>query len=276
MGPAGERGRRPARVRSKDAHGSWPADLLRGRMGHLGRRHARDVPPVAAAPPRGRAARGRGRADQGRSRPQQGDGGAAADRPRAARFPDAQHLRDLCSGRRGGAPGSQARRGSVAGAAGDPGGGRGRRAGTPHDAQRAAQARGRRLQRSRPAGQPGGTRAHRRAPGDGDRDRRPAGASARRGPGRLPDRAGSAHQREPSRRPGLRVGSPALPARRPIGPGRRRRRGHHQHWPPADRSRSGPRRHAGTGDRARRPAPGRTAGWRRLRVHAEFPARTPS
>ena len=121
-----------------------------------------------------------------------------------------------CSGRRGGAPGTQARRGSAAGAAGDPGGGRGRRAGTAHHAQRAAQRGGRRRQRPRPAGQPGGTRAGRRAPRDGDRDRRRAGASARSGPGRLPDRAGGAHQRKPSRRPGLRVGSPALHAGRPL------------------------------------------------------------
>ena len=38
----------------------------------------------------------------------------------------------------------------------------------------------------------------------------------------------------------------------------------HQHWPPAGGSRAGPDRHAGTGDRARRPAPRRTPGRRRL------------
>ena len=181
------------------------------------------------------------------------------------------------SGRRGGAPGPQARRGSAARAAGDPGGGHGRRAGTAHDAQRAAQRRGRRLQRPRPAGQPGGPRARRRASGDGDRDRRRAGASARGGPGRLPDRAGSADQREPSRRPGPRVGSPALHARRPLDPGRRRR-----HRPPATsatcrpappRPRARPDRHAGTGDRARRPPAGRTAGRRRLPGARRAPAR---
>ena len=37
-------------------------------------------------------------------------------------------------------------------------------------------------------------------PGDSDRDRRGAAAPARGGPGCLPDRAGSAHEREPSRR----------------------------------------------------------------------------
>ena len=58
------------------------------------------------------------------------------------------------------------------------------------------------------------------------RDRRRAAASARSGPGRLPDRAGSADQRKPSRRPCLRVGSPALHAGNPLGPGRRRRPGH--------------------------------------------------
>src|ERR1700677_3739006 len=49
---------------------------------------------------------------------------------------------------------------------------------------RAAQRRGRRLQRPRPSGQPRPPRACRRAPGDGDRDRRRAGPPARGGPGR--------------------------------------------------------------------------------------------
>ncbi len=68
----------------------------------------------------------------------------------------------------------------------------------------------------RPAGQPGGPGPRGRAPGDRDRDRGRAAAAARRRPGRLPDRAGSAHQRQPARRPGLRVGSPALHARTPL------------------------------------------------------------
>ncbi len=47
------------------------------------------------------------------------------------------------------------------------------------------------------------------------------------------------------------------------GPGRRRRhQGQHRH--PASGSRDGPHRHAGTGHRARRPAPRRPAGGRRL------------
>ena len=107
------------------------------------------------------------------------------------------------------------------------GGGHGRRAGTARDAQRAAQHRGRRRQRPRPAGAPGGALAGGRAAGDGDRDRRRAAAAARRGPGGLPDRAGGAHQRQPARRPGVRVGAPALRARRPDRPGRRRRRRAH-------------------------------------------------
>src|SRR5262249_24670108 len=165
----------------------------------------------------------------------------------------------------GGASGTQARRGCLARAAGDPGGRRGRRTGTARDARRAAQRGGRRRQRPQPTGQPGRTRAGGRPPRDSDRDRRAAPASARGGPGCLPDRAGSAHQREPSRRPCLRVGAPALHARGPLDPGRRRRQGHrHRHRHPAVRSWAGPGRHAGTGVRARRPAPGRTTRRRRL------------
>ena len=152
----------------------------------------------------------RRRSGRGRKSPAEGGRGAAADRPRAARFPHPQHLRHLRSVRRGGAPGAQARRGGVARAAGDPGGERGRRAGTAHDARRAAQRRRRRQQRPRPPGPAGGAGARGRSPGDGERDRRRADAAARGGPGRLPDRAGSAHQRQPPRRPGLRLGSPLL------------------------------------------------------------------
>ena len=200
---------------------------------HLGRRHGGDVPHVAAARPRGRAARRRGGADQGRSRPAQGHGGAAADRPRAARFPDAQHLRDpafrpawRCTW-----PASAARK---------------CRRRCWRSRRRARTPRGNCARRSACCaatedgdcsglGQLDSLVARARAAGlagDGDRDRRRAAPSARRGPGRLPDRAGSAHQREPSRRPGVRVGSPALRAGRPLGPGRRRRRGHHQHGRP--------------------------------------------
>ena len=226
---------RAGRVRSKHAHGSRRAGVPRGRMAHLGGRHGRDVPHVAAARPRGRAARGRGGADQGGIRPAQGDGGTAAHRPRAPRFPDPQHLGDPGSGRRGAAPGPQARRGRPAGAAGDPGGGRGRRTGTARDARRAAQRAGRRQQRPQPAGQPRGTRTGGRAARNRARDRRETATPARSGPGRLPDRAGSADQRKPSRRPGLRLGSPGLHAGNPLGPGRQRRPGHRdqRRQPPA-------------------------------------------
>ena len=94
-----------------------------------------------------------------------------------------------------------------------------------------------------------------------------AAAPARRGPGCLPDRAGSAHQREPSRRRGVRVGAPAATRRTTLtvqvdddGDGQPP----DQHRHPGVRSRAGPGRHAGTGVRARRPAPGRAAGRRRL------------
>ena len=112
--------------------------------------------------------------------------------------------------------------------AGDPGGRRGRRPGTARDARRAAQRGGRRRQRPVPAGRPGGTRPGGRPARDRDRDRRGAAASARSRPGRLPDRAGGAHQREPSRRPRPRVGSPALHPAGPLHPGRRRRPGRQQ------------------------------------------------
>src|SRR6202012_595969 len=49
-----------------------------------------------------------------------------------------------------------------------------------------------------------------------------AAAAARGGPGRLPDRAGSADQRQPARRPGPHVGPPAVLPRGPDRPGRRR------------------------------------------------------
>ena len=60
-------------------------------------------------------------------------------------------------------------------------------------------------------------------------------------------------------------GSPRLRGRRPVDPGRGRRRRHPgRRRPPARRTWARPHRHAGTGDRARRPAPRGTARWRRL------------
>src|SRR3984957_18890044 len=69
------------RVGSENAYGSRSAEVLRGRMGHLGRRHGRGVPRLAAAPARGGAARRGGGADARRGSPAQGGRGAAADRP---------------------------------------------------------------------------------------------------------------------------------------------------------------------------------------------------
>src|ERR1700722_9563977 len=80
------------RVGSENAHGTRSSEVLRGRMGHLGRRHGGSVPRLAGAPARGGAAGRGGGADQGGSRPQTGGRGAAADRPRAARLPDPPHL----------------------------------------------------------------------------------------------------------------------------------------------------------------------------------------
>src|ERR1700677_4652448 len=69
------------RVGSENAYGSRSAEVLRGRMGHLGRRHGRGVPRLAPAPARGRAARRGGGADARRGSPAEGSRRAAADRP---------------------------------------------------------------------------------------------------------------------------------------------------------------------------------------------------
>ena len=113
-----------------------------------------------------------------------------------------------------------------------------------------------RLQRASPAGRPhragaGGGAAGR---GDGRRDR---AAGRRRGPGGVPDRAGSAHQRHQARGPGLYDGAPEVRARPANRAGRRRRSrerrlGRRRCPHPAADIGDGPDRDARAGIRARR------------------------
>ncbi len=90
-----------------------------------------------------------------------------------------------------------------------------------------------------------------------------AEAAAGRGrPGRLPDRAGGADQRDPARRTGRRDGPRRLRRAGPGGAGRRRRRRPHRRAELRRRQRHP--RHARAGRRPRRGAGGRAASWRRL------------